>query len=372
MNGSRQLNAYVCLFVTFTAATICLALRLIARRITKLRLWFDDYLAIIAFICAGVWSGLVLWWLQIGLGRYLKDIDSPDFLVLERSRLILWNVELFYAFSLAFTKLAILAFYWRMFKTSKIKIPIQVLAGCAILWLVLRKFWRPELEGVCNIDDSKFFFGTVLTHLILDIAILALPVIEVQKLHLPLGQRLGIMGMFMFGIFVCVASIVVLVDSLQYDTSSIEVPWNISPIIIWATVEVNLAIVSACLPMLRPIYFVVTRRGPISKNNSSHLSYPSSFPNGRSVPSAHKLATITVSKNNDFDETGSTHQLAGARGGSISSTSSNGGDGDRHGMQTIIVGRATSDKREERSRWNGGMGGIMVTNEMSVSVSTIR
>lgn len=52
------------------------------------------------------------------------------------------------------------------------------------------------------------------------------------------------MAMFLFGIFVCVASVVVLVYSLQYDTSSREMPLNVAHIIIWATVEVNLAIVS--------------------------------------------------------------------------------------------------------------------------------
>lgn len=92
--------------------------------------------------------------------------------------------------------------------------------------------------------DSKFFFGTVLAHLIIDVAILVLPVIEVQKLKLPLSQRLGISGMFLFGIFVCVASIVVLYYSIRYDADDIEMPYNIAPIIIWATVEVNLAIVS--------------------------------------------------------------------------------------------------------------------------------
>ena len=50
--------------------------------------------------------------------------------------------------------------------------------------------------------------------------------------------------MFCFGVFVCVASVVVMVLSMGYDAKSVEMPWNIAPIIIWATVEVNLAIVS--------------------------------------------------------------------------------------------------------------------------------
>lgn len=60
-NGSRQLNAYICTIITFSAAGIALVLRLVARRLTKLRLWHDDYLAIVAFACAAVWTGLVVW-----------------------------------------------------------------------------------------------------------------------------------------------------------------------------------------------------------------------------------------------------------------------------------------------------------------------
>lgn len=43
---------------------------------------------------------------------------------------------------------------------------------------------------------------------------------------------------------VCIASIVVVAYSITYDTSSPEVSWNVAPIMIWASVEVNLAIVS--------------------------------------------------------------------------------------------------------------------------------
>lgn len=107
------------------------------------------------------------------------------------------------------------------------------------------KFWRPSILGHCEIDDSKFFFGTVFVHLVIDIIILALPIIEVRKLQLPLSQRLGIMAMFGFGVFVCVASIIVMVLSIGYDATSVEMPWHVAPIIIWATAEVNLAIVSS-------------------------------------------------------------------------------------------------------------------------------
>lgn len=60
-HGSRQINAYACLIITFSAATITLVLRLIARKITKVSLWIDDYLAMLAWLSAASWFGLELW-----------------------------------------------------------------------------------------------------------------------------------------------------------------------------------------------------------------------------------------------------------------------------------------------------------------------
>jgi hypothetical protein len=68
----------------------------------------------------------------------MSALQRADDTYLQRPLLILWACELFYGFSLAFAKFAILAFYWRMFKTSIIKVPIQVLALCTMIWLILR------------------------------------------------------------------------------------------------------------------------------------------------------------------------------------------------------------------------------------------
>lgn len=50
----------------------------------------------------------------------------------------------------------------------------------------------------------------------------------------------------MFGIFVCVATIAVIVYSTKYDpTNSDEFSWNVASIFIWTIAEVNLAIASS-------------------------------------------------------------------------------------------------------------------------------
>jgi hypothetical protein len=127
--------------------------------------------------------------------------------------MLLWIGEIVYAFALTFSKLSVLGFYWRLFSTSSIRIPIQMLTGASIVWLAIRTpmaifhcvpvqaFWDLTVDKkVCNIDDSKFFFGTVLVHLIIDVLILALPVVQVKNLRLRLGQKIAVVGVFMFGI----------------------------------------------------------------------------------------------------------------------------------------------------------------------------
>jgi len=137
-HASQQPAAYACLYITTIAAVLAVSARLLARRLTRVSLWYDDYFALLGFFFALVWAAYVLYWLHEGLGLFLSDIRASVDHVLEVSRFTLWELELMYAFSLAMSKLSILALYWRLFRTSSIKLPIQVLAGCTVIWLILR------------------------------------------------------------------------------------------------------------------------------------------------------------------------------------------------------------------------------------------
>lgn len=64
----------------------------------------------------------------------------------------------------------------------------------------IQAFWDDKAGGYCAIDDSKFFFGTLLVHLVIDIIILSLPIVQVMKLRLPRAQKIAVTIMFMFGI----------------------------------------------------------------------------------------------------------------------------------------------------------------------------
>lgn len=77
-------------------------------------------------------------WTNAGLGLEITTVPRPQKDVLRESAIFLFVIELLYASSLAFVKYSILAFYWRMFKTSNIKIPIIVLFVMSVIWLIIR------------------------------------------------------------------------------------------------------------------------------------------------------------------------------------------------------------------------------------------
>ena len=146
------------------------------------------------------------------MGQEIATLNIAPEEAIRRSSIFVIMVELFYAFSLFASKIAILGMYWRLFSKSSIRLPIQILAAVSLIWVIIRTFmtifhcvppqafWDTTVKNArCDIDNSKFFFGTTLTHLIIDVAILVLPAIQVKQLKLRTGQKVGVVALFMFG-----------------------------------------------------------------------------------------------------------------------------------------------------------------------------
>ncbi|WAO97032.1 Hypothetical protein NCS54_01473600 [Fusarium falciforme] len=373
---SKQVEIQAAVFITFAIATIVMGLRLLSRRLKRIPLSWDDYFAICCYGMAIAWIVIIPYWVTGGLGLHIQDItDRPMEEVLYQSKLLLFIAELFYAAALFFAKLSILSLYWRMFNVTSIRLPIQILFGCSVVWMIFRlfmgifhcvpvhAFWDSSAGGSCAIEDKKFFFGTTLVHAVIDIAILVLPMMEIGKLQLPLMQKIGIMLMFTFGFFICGAAIVVIVAARRFNDKSPDLTWNICTIVIWATVEVNLVNVSACLPTIRPACkYLFCCQSPQTHNGASSNNYSRS-----QTKQSIRLDTIHKSKAND--ESSSTHQLADSdddRRRSVSDFESHALD--RFGNNTSTI---TGSRHLGASQPDLGsiFGGIMVKNETRVRIS---
>ncbi|KAH8895197.1 hypothetical protein GQ53DRAFT_779365 [Thozetella sp. PMI_491] len=362
-------NIYSALFITLAAATITLVLRLFARILTRVQFGVDDCFVLIAYVRTE----------KAGLGKTLDQIDLSTNDALRASRMYLYFLELSYATSLAFSKFSILSFYWRLFSTSGIRLPIITLAVCSVLWLALRTFiaifhcippqafWENIQGATCSINDSEFFFWSVLAHLVLDICIIVLPILQIRKLQLRTHQKIGVASMFCFGIFVCVASIVVLVLSRQFDASNPELPFNVAGIMIWASVEVNLAVFSACLPMLRPIFKIALQRLGLSSGRSSRDQYNPSKP-----ISFVKMRSVTVkSSKNGIADNDSTRELAAVERDATPLSEEDIHD-QPHGIRTLISTGNMDPVEVGRTSPEDNMRAIFVKNETTVRSERVR
>ncbi|KAF5635912.1 integral membrane protein [Fusarium sp. NRRL 52700] len=256
-----QPDIYAAIGITWVAAFLALSLRLKARRMTKMNLWFDDYFAIIALSIPALCIKLLLRHdilyatssnidrsrlLCLGthsykLGQSILTIGDPNEAnrIQDRSRLLLWICELLYASSIAFCKLSILCFYWRVFQYTSIRYAIIILLVAVSIWITIRTFivifhcvpirayWDKSIQGAkCPFNEANFFFATILIHTTMDCVILILPVIEVMKMSLPLSQRLAVVGLFTSG------------------TMYVELLLDMAQSMMWAAVEINMAVFS--------------------------------------------------------------------------------------------------------------------------------
>ena len=152
--------------------------------------------------------------INYGLGTHIDHDSNPDRAEhkIQRARLNMWIGSLSYATSIAASKISFLTFYWRIFQFTMIRLPIQVLLVVTVLWIIIRTcltvlqclpvryIWDKTIDGSCAVDQSVFFFSSVLVHCILDIIILVLPTFPIFKMHLTRSKKLGVVGLFSSGI----------------------------------------------------------------------------------------------------------------------------------------------------------------------------
>ncbi|KAF5020867.1 hypothetical protein F66182_7122 [Fusarium sp. NRRL 66182] len=359
--------------ITLPLATLALIARLVARRITKAGYGYDDAFAVVGWIgsLALLINGML--WIRDGLGRPMEHGLTDDFTFADKNRLAwihMFTTSFTYTFAIAFSKFAILAFYWRLFQFSDIRIPIQVLSCIAVAWFLLRLFmvtlqcipittlWngtQEDKDTKCHIRESTFFFSTVLTHVLIDGAILILPAIEVGKLHLPKGQKVAVIALFAFGAITCLASIFVLIESFRFESHSKQMTLQMAQHYAWSIAECNFAVIAACLPMLRPVARKVLPGSFLTSNSGGHSTQISApFSNG------FRLAGVSKTRSRDNDGSSSTRELA-----SDSLDLHDIGDWP-HGTQTTISSpyRKYTTPRD----YDGGESGIRVDEETDVSV----
>ncbi|TRX96511.1 hypothetical protein FHL15_002783 [Xylaria flabelliformis] len=259
--------------VVFAALPILAVLsRFWARSITKSGLSLDDY-----FILPGLLFSVAISVNTIvavalgGLGSHIHQDAEGNIIFDDRLTVFLqteFATQLLSVLSLVFTKLSIVLFYRRVFRGNVFSIISLILLVVITCWGISFFFatlleciptseaWKslygtPQHDAHCY-QYLPMFIATAISNFIIDIGILSVPIPIVWKLKISVKQKIAISGIFLLGAFI--ARIYFFYQSSASYANALDITVNIAPTLYWTELEASIAVISACLPTLRPLF----------------------------------------------------------------------------------------------------------------------
>ena len=183
--------------------------------------------------------------------------------------------KILFTLSSFFTRQSLLCFYYRLVSDSgmyKFRVAIHLSTvfniGVVITFVFLsiflcipiKAYWIYPPMGRC-LDEGKVMLAGGIIACFADLLITTLPIPMVMKLKMRLRQRLIVAFLMGLGFIVTIAGIVRTYFIWMAFMSSYDETWYSYPLWIAAAVEIDLAIITACAPSLKPLIAVYA--GPL-------------------------------------------------------------------------------------------------------------
>ncbi|KAI9716861.1 MAG: hypothetical protein M1828_007522 [Chrysothrix sp. TS-e1954] len=249
---------------------LAIALRITSRLTSaKIRLWWDDYLALAAMPFLIVLDALAFYWVSVGFGKPIREAHATP----GRIMVVLFVVDLIYNIGLTLIKLSALLFYARCFKAVKaFNIALWVGAGLVIAWLItfvfmaiftcvpVQKSWEQKTPGHC-LKTVDTFYGTTLTNVFIDLYILILPLPLLWNLQTAGRRKAALFVVFILGYCVIGVSIARLVTSVNI--GEIKDPtWQLAVPMTLLISEPAIALLSVSVPAMYDLFKRVSVDAP--------------------------------------------------------------------------------------------------------------
>ncbi|KAF2117566.1 MFS monosaccharide transporter-like protein [Lophiotrema nucula] len=267
---------------TLVCCTIFVVLRLTSRFAIVRKAGWDDYTIILAWILAFGTSFSICYGTSVGLGRHEDDVPEEWESSMKKAAYVF---SVLYNPALMATKTSILVFYLTLSKTQKIfrwatiaTLVIVNVGGLALTLLnilqcqpVSATFATPVPPSASCTNIVTIYLSSAPLNIATDLAILFLPMPILTGMRLPKKQKAILVVTFGFGVFVAVVDVVRIAylqqaaqtnlrniqehkDSSGNDSRNTnDFSWYASLSFMWSAIEINVGIMCACVPALKPL-----------------------------------------------------------------------------------------------------------------------
>lgn len=252
-----------------TIIAVCVLMSVLAVVVVCMRLWIrqkahglaaDDYMAALSMVFALFYSGLCIAQTKYGLGLPIKLRPVANLIPYTRLN---YGGRPIYQMGISFFKIALLISYLRLFKGTNERayrrtVWITIVAifighlGCSFSLIFactpVEKSWNPSMPGSCLAPGPSFTAYAIVT-IISDVVVAVLPIPVLLKLNVPLNKKIGLIVIFLLGLFTTLCSILryLEIDRIQFGDG------NSTMLILWGTIEFNVGNMVSSLPFLAPV-----------------------------------------------------------------------------------------------------------------------
>ncbi|ORY06132.1 hypothetical protein BCR34DRAFT_36029 [Clohesyomyces aquaticus] len=261
---ARQDTMLVVTIAMTVMGTFCVALRAFVRTWVVRNFGPDDW----AIVAAAIFVLGLFTESTIAARNYKLGFSTFQMLPEQavNNMKVLISILVTYPMALTLIKLSILLFYLRI---AVVKTFENLCKGTVILVVLfqiisiivtctecipLSKMWGfyNQAPGHC-INYNAFYHVSSVFHIVTDFWILALPWKLVMTIQCPRRDKIALGFIFGLG-FLSAACSIVRLQYLRIFTLSKDPFYDIVPINIWSITEVNVSLICACLPTLRPLF----------------------------------------------------------------------------------------------------------------------
>ncbi|OBT65039.1 hypothetical protein VE03_05252 [Pseudogymnoascus sp. 23342-1-I1] len=288
VNPERRGHASVVVQSILVAlVTAIVVIRLYARIvITRAGVGLDDTVTIISWVFAmGLTASVILAIKQYGWDIHVWDLPPSDMVT---SRKISWASMVLYIVTASLTKISILIFYLRILVAKLDKIITKICLGCVVVYFVaaflvlflqcrpLTHYWEiliPGSVGTC-IDEGIHMVTSAAFNILMDIVIFLIPLRSLFALRIRTTQKVHLISLFSAGLLVIVAATVRLAYLVIIMWETYDVSWYGYMGWLWASIEVHVSLICACVPSCRA-FFVAWNRSSSKGGSKTGGTYPS-------------------------------------------------------------------------------------------------
>ncbi|KAK4182848.1 hypothetical protein QBC35DRAFT_467775 [Podospora australis] len=268
----------------FTSISVMLVtLRMFVRGWIMNKLGSDDWTLLVAlFFACGYFVEIILAKFE-GLGFAMGTLTFDN---MQNQIKITLSIQCTYYACVTFVKFSILCMYLRLFAAADNlrRTAIGLIVFHALFFVVclsvtlaqcqpIGKMWDllGELKGTC-INTTAFFYFTSSFNILTDIIILGLPIKTLLGINRPQKEKIALVSIFGIGTFATITSIIRLHTIYTY-TLAVD-PFQEGILVnLWSVLEVNVAIICATAPALKPLFHPEALRKIKQASSGSGSSY---------------------------------------------------------------------------------------------------